>query len=77
MMANGTGDEYARTAKVRPVSHFMNAPIAAALLREQHGDAKARSIALREQREAKRARSRRRFKFWGEVTSLIENGARP
>jgi len=75
-MSNETGDEYARTAEARPISHYMKAPIAAALLRERYGDAKAQSIALRKQREARRARSRRRFKFWTEVTSTIENCSR-
>jgi hypothetical protein len=56
------------------VSHFMKAPLAVALLREQHGEANARKIALTEQRRAKRARSKRRFAFWSEVAAQIENG---
>jgi hypothetical protein len=68
-MANETGDEYARTAKARPVSHFMRPPAAVALLCARHGEADARKIALKEQRRAKRARSKRRFAFWAEVAS--------
>jgi len=54
----------------------MRASAAATLLRERHGEAKAREIALQEQREARRARSRRRFKFWAEVALLVEDGVR-
>ena len=46
----------------------------AALLRAQHGEAKARKIALKEQRRARRARSKRRFAFWADVATRIENG---
>jgi hypothetical protein len=52
----------------------MKAPLAVALLREQYGEAIARKIALTEQRRAKRARSKKRFAFWGEVAARIENG---
>ena len=55
------------------VSHFMKAPTAVAILREQHGEAIARKIALTEQRRAKRARSKRRFAFWADVAARIEN----
>jgi hypothetical protein len=58
----------------RTVSHFMKVPAAVASLRERHGGANARKIALTEQRRAKRARSRRRFAFWAEVATRIENG---
>jgi hypothetical protein len=61
-------------ANGRRVSHFMKAPVVVALLRAQHGGAKARLIALREQRKARQARSRRRFAFWVEVATRIENG---
>jgi hypothetical protein len=61
------------SAKDRTVSHFMRAPVAATLLRQQHGDAKAWLIALQEQRRARQARSRRRFAFWGDVATRIEN----
>jgi hypothetical protein len=52
----------------------MKAPAAVALLRAQHGEAIARKIALTEQRMAKRARSKKRFAFWGEVAARIGNG---
>jgi hypothetical protein len=58
----------------RTVSHFMKAPVAVALLRERHGAADARKIALTEQRRAKRARSKKRFAFWADVAARIENG---
>ena len=58
------------------VSHFMKAPVAVALLREQYGEADARKIALTEQRRARRARSKKRFAFWAEVAARIENGNR-
>ena len=58
----------------RRVSHFMKAPAAVALLRERHGEANARKIALTEQRRAKRARSKKRFAFWADVAARIENG---
>ncbi len=52
----------------------MKAPAAVALLRDQHGEAIARKIALTEQRRARRARSKKRFAFWVEVAARIENG---
>jgi hypothetical protein len=52
----------------------MKAPVAVALLRERHGEANARKIALTEQRRAKRARSKKRFAFWADVAARIENG---
>jgi hypothetical protein len=52
----------------------MKVPVAVALLRERHGGADARKIALTEQRRAKRARSRKRFAFWADVAAGIENG---
>ncbi len=58
----------------RRVSQFMKAPVAVALLRERHGEADARKIVLTEQRRARRARSKKRFVFWGEVAARIENG---
>jgi hypothetical protein len=56
------------------VSHLMKAPVAVTLLRDRHGEAIARKIALTEQRRAKRARSKKRFAFWSEVAARIENG---
>jgi hypothetical protein len=52
----------------------MKAPAAAAQLRERHGEANARMIVLTERRRAKRARSKKRFAFRGEVAVQIENG---
>ncbi len=54
------------------MSHFMKAPLAVALLRERHGEAEARKIALTEQRRG-RARSKKRFAFWADVAAQIEN----
>jgi hypothetical protein len=73
MNGRSTGNEGANRRGDR-VSHFMKASAAVALLRERHGEAIARKIALTEQRRAKRARSKRRFAFWGEVAERIENG---
>ena len=56
------------------VSHFMKVPAAVASLRERHGEANARKVALTEQRRARRARSKKRFAFWGEVAARIKNG---
>lgn len=74
MKAQSAEAEGARSAKVRAVSHFMKVPIAVALLRDQHGEANARKFALKEQQRARRARSRRRFAFWGDVVAQIEEG---
>ena len=57
------------------VSHLMRPPVAAARLCAQHGEVGAREIALKEQRRAKRARSKRRFAFWGEVATQIQKGS--
>jgi hypothetical protein len=56
------------------VSHFVRPPAAAARLCARHGEVGARKIALREHWRAKRARSKRRFVFWGEVAAQIGNG---
>jgi hypothetical protein len=56
------------------VSHLMRPPAAAARLCARHGKVGAREIALKEQRRAKRARSKRRFAFWAEVATQIANG---
>jgi hypothetical protein len=50
----------------------MKAPVAVAPLRERHGEADARKIALTEQRRARRPRSKRRFYFWADVAARIE-----
>ena len=69
--ATGSGGANGRDGRV---SHFMKAPVAVALLRERHGEAIARKIALTEQRRARRARSKKRFAFWADVAARIENG---
>ena len=74
MKGRATEGGGARPGELRAVSHFMKAPAAVALLRDQYGDANAWKVALTEQRRAKRARSKKRFAFWGEVAALIENG---
>ena len=60
-----------KTPKTRTVSHFMEVSVAVELLRAQHGAQNARKIALQEQQKARRARSRRRFKFWTDVATTI------
>ena len=72
MKGRETGNGGVRPAEVRTASHFMKVASAVALLRAQHGDVDARKIALKEQRRARRARSRRRFAFWAEVASEID-----
>jgi hypothetical protein len=52
----------------------MKPTVAVELLRAQHGDENALEIALQEQLKARRARSRRRFEFWGAVATLIGQG---
>jgi hypothetical protein len=56
------------------ISHFMNPPAAVARLCARYGEPDAHKIALKQQREAKRARSKKRFAFWAEVASQIPNG---
>jgi hypothetical protein len=43
-------------------------------LSTQHGDAKAKKLAVLEQQRARRARCRKRFDFWGTVAEQIETG---
>ena len=69
MKGRATGNERA-DGRDRRVSHFMKAPVAVALLREQHGEAEARKIALTEQRRARQARSKKRFAFLGRGGAL-------
>jgi hypothetical protein len=67
------------------VSYKMNEDLAAALLVDAVGHIRAHRRALREQQNARRARSRKRFAFWMRVESEItdlepacdENGKRP
>jgi hypothetical protein len=70
--ANGHRER--KPAQATTVSHFTKPPLAAALLCGRHGDLGAREIALKEQRRAKRARSKRRFAFWAEVAMQISSG---
>ena len=74
VMSEATTRAGARSAKAKTVSHFMKATVAIEFLRAQHGEANARKIAQKELRNARRARSRRRFDFWSEVATQIEHG---
>ena len=74
MNARATERGGAKQTTDQTVSHFMKIPAAVAVLRERHGEANARKIALTEQRRAKRARSKKRFAFWADVAARIENG---
>jgi len=69
-----SGAEITTPPKPRTVSRFMKTTVAVELLRAQHGEANARKIALQEQKRARRARSRLRFEFWGEVAKRIAEG---
>ena len=60
-----------KTPKTRAVSHFTKVSVAVELLLAQQGAENAWKIALREQQRARRARSRRRFNFWTDVTTAI------
>ena len=71
-MSEATTRTGPRSAQAKSV--FMNATVAIEFLRAQHGEANARKIALKELRNARRARSRRRFDFWSEVATQIERG---
>jgi hypothetical protein len=72
MKVSGTGDS--KQGEGKDLKHFTSPVAAAALLCAEYGEAEACKIALREQRRAKRARSKRRFIFWGEVETQIGNG---
>ena len=55
------------------ISHLVKPPTrAATLLLAEHGAATAHKRALRELREARRARSRIRFTFWATVIAEID-----
>jgi hypothetical protein len=66
-----SGECGSRQTQESHVSHFMKPAAAVARLCAQHGELGAREIALKEQRRAKRARSKRRFVFWSEVATQI------
>ena len=53
------------------VSHRMDIVVAVERLRTEHGEERARRVALMEQQRARRARSRRRFQFWASVASQM------
>jgi hypothetical protein len=72
MIMSGRGSS--KQAGNGDVSHFVRPPAAAERLCARHGEVGAREIALKEQRRAKRARSKRRFAFWGQVAARIANG---
>jgi hypothetical protein len=69
-----SGEVDSREAEGKDASRFTNPPAAAARLCARHGELDAHKIALKEQRRAKRARSKRRFAFWAEVATQIANG---
>ena len=58
--------------RFRAVSHYMDVDSVVSILLEEHGNTKARERALREQQNARRARSRKRFAFWVAVASEID-----
>jgi hypothetical protein len=49
-----------------------NAPRTTEMLCHRHGEAKARKIAGREQKQARQKRSRAQFAFWADVGAEIE-----
>ena len=56
------------------ISLRMSVPAAVAFLRERHGEPEARKIADLEKRKARMARSRKRFEFWAEIATRMEQG---
>ena len=60
-----SGGDGSKQAGNGDVSLLMRPPVAAARLCARHGEVGAREIALKEQRRAKRARSKRHCAFWG------------
>ncbi len=61
-------------SKMLSVSHRSEVLTVVERLRNQHGQAGARKLALLEQQRARRARSRKRFDFWRTVAGQIETG---
>jgi hypothetical protein len=55
-----------------PVSHRMSTTSAIELLYERHGPVEARRMVTLEQRNARRARSRKRFDFWAAVAGEMD-----
>jgi hypothetical protein len=63
-----------KQAQESDISHFMKPPAVVARLCPQYGEPDARKIAFKQQRKAKRARSKKRFVFWAEVARHIGKG---
>ena len=61
-------------SKTQSVSHRMGVLTVVERLRNQLGQVGAHKLALSEQQRARRARSRKRFDFWGTVAGQIESG---
>ena len=59
---------------MQSVSHRMGVLTVVERLRDQHGQVRARKLAVLEQQKARRARCRKRFHFWGAVAGQIESG---
>ena len=59
-------------ADAGPTPRRRDAPKIAELLRDQHGETKARKLVGLEQQKARRARSRTRFVFWTAVAMEME-----
>jgi hypothetical protein len=70
-----SGEYSSRQTHGSDVSHFMKPPAAVERLCARYGQPDARKIALEQQRKAKRARSKKRFIFWGEVAREIADGS--
>jgi hypothetical protein len=58
-------------SEIQLISHMTSISAAVERLRSQHGGLKARKLALQEQQKARRARSRKRFDFWGAVADQV------
>jgi hypothetical protein len=58
--------------RVSAVSHRMQLNTAVSILVLEHGGDKAHRVALQEQQNARRSRSRKRFAFWITVASEID-----
>ena len=58
-------------SEIHLASHMISVSATVERLRNQHGGLKARKLALLEQQKARRARSRKRFDFWGAVADQV------
>jgi hypothetical protein len=70
-----SGGSEPRQTQASDVSHLMKPAAAVARLCARYGQVDARKIALKQQRKAKRARSKKRFVFWGEVARKLADGS--